>query len=477
MTRLYEAGERIGDYEIEGLLGSGGMGTVYRARHLLLNREVALKVLLPHLAADADFRERFRREARVMAGFDLPGLVSIYDARELDDQTLLIAMQLISGETLRARLDRELLLPHAEVAAAVARIADGLDGLHAGGVVHRDVKPSNVLLDEQGEAFLGDFGVSRAAADVTLTGTGDVVGSLSYMSPQQRAGHPAVAADDLWALAMVAHECLSGSLPREGRPSPALPSPTQEVFSRALQDSPDQRFPSAGAFAQALASVLVSDDHAETPATRVAADPARATKQPISAETVIAGTAVMPASGAAGSAHAGARAPRRPRARVIAATAAVVALGAVVLVVALVATGGRDADATGGYLRTLGSACTRTAELTTMIRSLAIPLRTPSANYPQLAAAWGEKATLHREAAAALRGSDVPAGYAAASGRAADFLERLSARERDLATVAASADKQTYATAFDAFKSVTPESRDIAPQPRALTAACPQLGA
>src|SRR5205809_5318871 len=174
-------------YRLEALIGRGGMGVVYRARDLALDRDVALKLLAPHLADDISFRERFLRESRLAASLEHPNVVPIHDAGEIGGQ-LYIAMRLVEGSDLKAVL-REGPLEPARAVHVLEQIAGALDAAHARGLVHRDVKPSNVLLDEREHVYLADFGLSRRLGEAaTALGATNSLGTIDYVAPEQIRG-------------------------------------------------------------------------------------------------------------------------------------------------------------------------------------------------------------------------------------------------------------------------------------------------
>ena len=197
-----------GRYELGERIGSGGMGTVYRARDTLLDRPVALKLL--RASDDEVHRARLRAEARFAAGLQHPGIVRVYDYGEEDGPEgprPYIAMQLVDGAPLRAPL------PPDRVAALLEGVGEALAVAHAAGVVHRDLKPSNILVTDEGRPVLVDFGVARSDTAEPLTETGFVVGTAEYLSPEQVEGGRATPASDVYALGVVAHQCLSGTSP------------------------------------------------------------------------------------------------------------------------------------------------------------------------------------------------------------------------------------------------------------------------
>jgi ABC-type branched-subunit amino acid transport system substrate-binding protein len=198
-------------YRIESLVGRGGMGVVYRATDLSLERPVALKLIAPELAEDDRFRERFLREPRLAASLDHPNVIPIYEAGEHDGQ-LYLAMRFVEGSDLKTVLKREGKLPPDRALRILAQVAGALDAAHRRALVHRDVKPANVLLDEDDHVYLTDFGITKQVGGES-TDTGRVVGTLDYLAPEQIRGDPVDGRTDLYALGCVLYECLSGKPP------------------------------------------------------------------------------------------------------------------------------------------------------------------------------------------------------------------------------------------------------------------------
>ena len=276
-ARDFPPGTQIAGYRLEEEIGRGGMAVVYRAHDVRLDRRVALKILTPGLAGDQAFRQRFIRESRAAAAVDHPNIIPIFEAGEFSG-VLFIAMRYVQGRDLRTLLDREGTLPAAHVAYIIAQMASALDAAHARGLVHRDVKPANMLLDEaagsdqRDHVYLSDFGLSKqslAAAD--LTSAGQFLGTLDYVAPEQIEGRPVDGRADLYALACAAFEMLCGTPPfnRDQRmavlwaqlsePPPALtarrpdlPSAIDQVMAKALAKSPPDRYASCHDFAAAL---------------------------------------------------------------------------------------------------------------------------------------------------------------------------------------------------------------------------------
>jgi hypothetical protein len=266
-------GTELAGYRIESRLGRGGMGVVYLAEHLRLGRKVALKILAPELAENERFRERFIRESRLAAAIDHPNIVPIYDADERDG-VLFIAMRYVEGTDLRRILQGEGALDPPRMVAIVGQVADALDAAHRRGLVHRDVKPANVLVDRDEHAFLSDFGLTKRALSVSgLTTTGQLVGTIDYVAPEHIRGAAVDGRADVYSLGCLVYECLTGSVPfsrdmevavlwahvEEPPPSPstvnpAIPPEVDAVVERALAKQPDDRHPTAGALAAELRS-------------------------------------------------------------------------------------------------------------------------------------------------------------------------------------------------------------------------------
>jgi serine/threonine-protein kinase len=211
-----QVGQRLGPYRIEARLGQGGMGIVFRASAHADGRTVALKVLRDELAADDGFRQRLAHEARAAAEVDHPNLAPVLAAGEADGR-LWLAVRYVDGPSLAVRLAMDGPLAVGELVRLAADVGAGLDALHRRGIVHRDVKPGNILLAADGTAVLGDFGLAKSRAWTVLTRTGQVLGTPHYLAPEVIRGEQATPRSDLYGLGCVLFECLAGRSPFAGR--------------------------------------------------------------------------------------------------------------------------------------------------------------------------------------------------------------------------------------------------------------------
>jgi YVTN family beta-propeller protein len=275
-------GRELAGYRIERLLGRGGMSVVYLATDLDLERKVALKLLAPELAQQPGFRERFIRESRLAASLDHPNVVPVYEAGEVEG-VLFIAMRYVRGTDLQAVIEQDGALDVARVVGIVGQVAGALDAAHREGLVHRDVKPANVLLAESSDpdtaehVYLSDFGVTKRRLSAGgLTATGQLVGTVDYVAPEQIKGEAVDGRADVYSLGCMAFECLTGQKPfardtevavlwaQVQTPPPSaievraeLPADVDRVLARAIAKSPDERHSTAGAFARDLALAVV----------------------------------------------------------------------------------------------------------------------------------------------------------------------------------------------------------------------------
>ena len=263
----WRAGARLGGrYRLEQRIGAGGMGEVWRAVDELLGRVVAVKVMLPSVAGDPEFGRRFLAEATSMARVNHRSVAAVHDFGRGDGFAYLV-MEFVDGESLAQRLGRTGRLDPAETMRVMAEAADGLQAVHDQGIVHRDVKPANILLRRDGSVVLTDFGIARHENAGQLTVSGAILGTPSYLSPEQVLGQPATPLSDIYSLGLTAYECLAGEKPFVGdnpyavalqrlQSAPrtiglTLPAPVLLVVERALAIDPGQRWPSAAALADA----------------------------------------------------------------------------------------------------------------------------------------------------------------------------------------------------------------------------------
>lgn len=262
-----------GRYELGHQLGSGGMATVYVAYDSLLDREVAVKVLAARFAADPAFVERFRREASAAAGLNHPNIVAVYDRGEAED-TYYIVMEYLSGPDLKKVIRDQGPLPAPTAVDNALQILSALTAAHAAGIVHRDIKPQNVMVGEDGRLRVADFGIARADADQQMTEVGSVIGTAQYLSPEQAQGEETTAASDTYSVGIVLYEMLTGRVPFDGdRPvtvamkqineppipprvfEPGIPAELDAVVVKALAKRPEDRYATADDFTAALLDV------------------------------------------------------------------------------------------------------------------------------------------------------------------------------------------------------------------------------
>lgn len=264
------SGDELAGYRIERFIARGGMGSVYEATQLSLDRRIALKFISGGLGADERFRERFRREARSAAAIDHPNILPVYEAGELDDGRLFLAMRLVDGPDLSSLLRERGPLDVHQAVEVLSQVGAALDAAHERGLVHRDVKPANVMLEGRGpgwHAYLTDFGLAKPDEQGSAhTATGELLGTIDYMAPEQINGEPLDGRADVYSFGCMVYRCLTGELPyrRETRtatlmahanapiPLPSatiagLPAPLDIVVQRAMEKDPDKRARSAGA--------------------------------------------------------------------------------------------------------------------------------------------------------------------------------------------------------------------------------------
>src|SRR3954451_18935855 len=295
IRRLVVAGdvaEQFGPYVLGPLLGVGGMGEVYRAHDTRRDRDVALKLLPEAISVDEEYLARFRREQQIAARLNDPHIVPIHDFGEIDGR-LYLDMRLVEGRDVGRILSEDGALPAARVVHLVSQVADALDAAHADKLVHRDIKPSNILVTPKDFAYVTDFGIARflGTARVPVTMTGATVGTLAYMAPERFTQGPVDGRADVYSLACVLHECLTGTPPFAGDDLPAVlyahlqadppraselvegvPAALDDVIRRGMAKDPADRHPTAGALAAAAVAALLPTP-APAPATFVGAAP------------------------------------------------------------------------------------------------------------------------------------------------------------------------------------------------------------
>jgi hypothetical protein len=261
-------------YELRALAGSGGMADVFLAYDRVLERDVALKLLKDRYAGDEDFVERFRREARSAAALSSPFIVPVFDRGETEDGAYYMAMEYLPGGTLKDRIARAGRLSPREAVEVAIQVAEALQAAHERGVVHRDVKPGNVLVTGSGHTKVTDFGIARAAEATTISKPGDILGSAKYMSPEQAAGGKVGPASDLYSLGAVLYEMLTGNVPfavatpadvpvehakgpprRPSEANPEVPGALDALIMRLLAASPQDRYGSSAELLEELGRV------------------------------------------------------------------------------------------------------------------------------------------------------------------------------------------------------------------------------
>jgi serine/threonine protein kinase len=288
----------FGRYQLLGLLGRGGMGEVWRAHDTVTERVVAIKTLPPQYSDDTTFQQRFRREALAAARLNSPHVIPIYDFGEIDGR-LYVCMRLIEGRDLHAVIS-DGSLPPGRAVRIIEQVAKALHAAHKAGLVHRDVKPSNVLIDEDDFAYLIDFGIARATDDTRMTGTGNAIGTFQYMAPERMGDRPDDARADIYALTCVLYECLTGQPPFAGttmaslvaahlsnpppRPSstkPDVPQQFDTVITTGMAKDPDQRYATTIELAAAALAAITTPRATSPPnAPFDLATPPQATEEP-----------------------------------------------------------------------------------------------------------------------------------------------------------------------------------------------------
>ncbi len=273
MSDDFVPGQRIGDYEILGVLGAGGMGKVYKVRNVISDRVEAMKVLLANLALQKELADRFLREIKLLASLDHPNIAKLNTALTLDNQ-LVMMMEYVDGVTLASRLLRGPIAP-ADAAKYSDQVLSALSYAHKLNVIHRDVKPANMMLTSQGVVKLMDFGIARPNDEAGMTSTGATLGSMNYMSPEQVRCEPVDQRSDLYSMGVSLYEMVTGKLPFRGHSNysvmsahlqetpqppiavrPDLPKGLSDIILMAMAKNPPDRFQTAEAFAAALRSVF-----------------------------------------------------------------------------------------------------------------------------------------------------------------------------------------------------------------------------
>jgi eukaryotic-like serine/threonine-protein kinase len=272
MSQDYNVGQRLGDYEVLGVLGAGGMGKVYRVRNVISDRVEAMKILLPNLADQKELADRFLREIKLLASLDNPNIAALRTALTVDDQLLMI-MEYVEGVTLASLLHHGP-VPVADAVNYMDQVLGALTYAHHMNVIHRDIKPANMMLTPQGVVKLMDFGVARPGNEAGMTLTGTTLGSLNYMPPEQVKGEGVDARSDLYSVGVSLYEIVTGRLPFRGESNyalmtaqlqeappppisarPDLPKGLNDIILMAMAKEPERRFQSAVAFRTALKSV------------------------------------------------------------------------------------------------------------------------------------------------------------------------------------------------------------------------------
>jgi hypothetical protein len=269
----YTVGQKLGDYEILGVLGAGGMGKVYKVRNTISDRVEAMKILLPNLADQKELADRFLREIKLLASLNHPNIAALRTALTLDNQLVMI-MEYVDGVTLASRLQQGP-VPVADAVYYIDQVLAALVYAHQMNVVHRDIKPGNMMLTPDGVVKLMDFGIARPGNEAGMTITGTTLGSLNYMSPEQVKGETVDARSDLYSVGLSLYEIVTGRLPFRGDSGyslmvaqlqqapeppivlrPDLPKPLNDIILMVLAKEPEKRFQSATAFRNALKSAL-----------------------------------------------------------------------------------------------------------------------------------------------------------------------------------------------------------------------------
>ena len=292
-------------YELDQKIGEGGMARVYRGRDLRLNRQVAIKVLHSHYAADTNFVNRFHHEAQAAANLHHPNIVDVYDVG-VDRDVQYIVMEYIQGSDLKSRILQQGALPIEELITVGAAVAEGLEAAHRMGMVHRDIKPQNIILGSDGQVKITDFGIAKSALSTAMTETGVTFGTADYISPEQARGQPATARSDIYSLGVTLYEAATGKLPFSGDSSiavamqhvndpppalhllnPRIPAQLEALILMALRKLPEERPATAREFAR----LLLGQRHASEQETVVRPVPQRVPARPQSGVPRVPSTA------------------------------------------------------------------------------------------------------------------------------------------------------------------------------------------
>jgi serine/threonine-protein kinase len=480
-------GAEFAGYTIEDIAGRGGMGVVYRARQHRPSRLVALKVIAPDLANDPDFRARFERESDTAASIEHPNVIPVYEVNDVEG-LLFITMRFVEGTDLRAMITEQGRLDPVLAADLIGQIAAALDAAHERGLVHRDVKPANVLIAGRAgsyHAYLTDFGLTKhAQAESGMTKTGMFVGTLDYIAPEQLMGGPLDARADVYALGCVLYQALTGEVPypadsgmakmyaHANNPPPApssvvpgLPPQFDEVIARAMAKDPNDRYLSAGDLGRAAKAAtqaqsvtraersVATGDAAPSDATAVAAAPTAASASPTTASPApTAATAQPPAAP-----------PAAGRRRLLTIGGAVLALAVIAVVVVLAAGGG------GGGVTRLSKADYEDQasqillDLSTASNSISVPQVLPniSSDRLKIASDLGKVEVAYKTATTKLKALHPPMYVDDLHQQSVDTIGRLG---RDIGASQAAAetgDSRAYAAAFNQYGTDTDKLNQI----------------
>ena len=395
-------GTRFGPYELQSLIGVGGMGEVYRAYDTVKERMVAVKVLRPEMAADKNYQERFRRESRVAARLQEPHVIPVHDFGDIDG-TLYIDMRLVEGASLKDELRVNGPLEPKRAASIITQVAAALDAAHADGLVHRDIKPENVLLTPGDFAYLVDFGIAHDGGDARVTSTGLIIGSCAYMASERFAGGQVGPAADIYSLTCLLYECLTGRPPFETggdlrqlmsahmfspppRPSTMRPGITRafdEVVATGMAKKPSDRYRTAGELAKATTAAAGSSLPPRPPLP--APDPPTSTRQFSAVYENPSGTGFTPYGPPAYTptpAPPPARKPRFGRTQVVLAAATVLLFAVAVVLASVLVFGGRDTGAAPQTRLAVPPSASTTTETATPSTTDSTTSTTPSSTTP-----------------------------------------------------------------------------------------------